>query len=130
MKKWKSRNFYNSIFLKFPRKLPVTFNLTLIEQIDNWLYFQGWFSINFVWKIPSLPRNERMHYFQKKTSKIRPAKPQPGIEISIGVIVETIIEISIEAIIEIIMGIIIEIFIEVSFESIIQSLLKLILKST
>ena len=39
-------------------------------------------------------------------TKIIPAKPQPGIEISIGVIVEIIIEIGIEAIIEIYIGII------------------------
>ena len=62
--------------------------------------------------------------------EIIPAKPQQGIEISIGVIVEIIIEIGIEAIIEIYIGIIFEIFIEVSSESIIQSLLKLLLKST
>ena len=30
-----SKNLKNVIFLKFYRKLPVTFNLTLIEQIDK-----------------------------------------------------------------------------------------------
>jgi len=54
----------NIIFLKFHKKLPVTFNLTLIEQIDKWLAPQPWFSINFVWKIPTafLVMNERITF--------------------------------------------------------------------
>ena len=65
-----SKNLKNVIFLKFYRETAVTFNLTLIEQIDKWLYFQAGFSMNFDRKIltASLIMNEHI------TSKKKPRK--------------------------------------------------------
>ena len=48
-----SKNLKNVIFLKFYQIFEVTFDIGLVEQIDNWLHLQAWFFMNFDRKIPT-----------------------------------------------------------------------------
>ena len=65
------KDFKNVIFLNFYKIFEVTFDMGLVEQIDNWLHLQAWFFMNFDRKIlPAFLVMNELITLQKKPQKL------------------------------------------------------------